>query len=192
MMMRDYFNIVLFFCFIILVLGRAVMLRRKGIKALLFGAADKSDFWLVPMIAVIIYALLAAAFGLPFPAILLKPLAGNEIVRWVGTALCAASLLWFAFALKSFGDSFRVGIDETAPDKLVTAGMFAVSRNPIYVAFLSYFIGIMLSYFNITSIAAFALFFAAIHRQILREEKFLKKYYGREYEDYCKQTRRYL
>ncbi|MDR2500992.1 MAG: hypothetical protein LBD37_07940 [Treponema sp.] len=31
-----------------------------------------------------------------------------------------------------------------------------------------------------------------IHRQILREEKFLKKHYGNEYEEYCNQVRRYL
>ena len=190
--MRDYFNLALFFCFIVLVLGRAAMLRRKGIKAFLFGATDKSDFLLLPVIAASFYVMLAAAFGLPFPAVLLRPLIGNEVMSWIGTALCAASVVWFAFALKSFGDSFRVGIDETAPDKLVTTGMFAVSRNPIYVAFLSYFIGIMLSYFNVTSIITFALFFAAIHRQILREERFLKKHYGKEYEDYCARVRRYL
>jgi protein-S-isoprenylcysteine O-methyltransferase Ste14 len=33
----------------------------------------------------------------------------------------------------SFGTSFRVGIDVEHPDKLVTTGIFAVSRNPIYV-----------------------------------------------------------
>jgi hypothetical protein len=46
-----------------------------------------------------------------------------------------AALIGFAVTLKSFGDSFRVGIDEKKPDKLVTSGMFAISRNPIYVCF---------------------------------------------------------
>lgn len=190
--MRDIINLTLFFLFVVLVLGRAVMMRRKGIKALLFGATDKSDFLLVPMIVVMVYSMLAAAFGLPFPEILQKPLAGNMSMNWTGTVLCAASLVWFAFALKSFGDSFRVGVDETAPDKLVTTGMFAISRNPVYVAFLSYFIGIMLSNFSMTNIVAFALFLAAIHRQIRREEKFLKGHYGTEYENYCSRVRRYL
>ena len=190
--MHDFFNLALFFCFIALVLGRAALLRRKGIKVLLFGVTDKSDFLLVPMIIVIIYTVLAAAFKLPFPTVLIKPFINNEIISGIGTGLCAASVVWFALALKSFGDSFRVGIDETAPDKLITSGMFAISRNPVYVAFLSYFIGIMLSYFNITSIAALVLFCAAIHRQILREERFLKKHYGKEYDGYCARTRRYL
>jgi protein-S-isoprenylcysteine O-methyltransferase Ste14 len=113
-------------------------------------------------------------------------------MSWVGTAVCAMSLVWFAFTMKSFGDSFRVGIDENSPGKLVTTGMFAISRNPIYVGFLSFFIGMLLSYFNLAIIISFALFLGAIHRQILREEKFLKEHYGKEYEDYCASVRRYI
>jgi len=38
-----------------------------------------------------------------------------------------------------------------------------------------------------------AVFFAAmIHRQILREEAFLKKQYGGEYAAYCAKVRRYI
>jgi protein-S-isoprenylcysteine O-methyltransferase Ste14 len=30
------------------------------------------------------------------------------------------------------------------------------------------------------------------HRQVLREEEFLRKHYGQEYSEYCKRARRYL
>jgi protein-S-isoprenylcysteine O-methyltransferase Ste14 len=30
------------------------------------------------------------------------------------------------------------------------------------------------------------------HRQVLREEEYLKKHYGEEYADYCERVRRYL
>ncbi|MDR0305399.1 MAG: hypothetical protein LBI42_01030 [Chitinispirillales bacterium] len=35
-------------------------------------------------------------------------------------------------------------------------------------------------------------FVTVIHRQVLREEKFLRKHYGEEYENYCRRVRRYL
>jgi hypothetical protein len=38
-----------------------------------------------------------------------------------------------AASLVSFGKSFRVGIDIDYPDKLVTSGVFAITRNPICV-----------------------------------------------------------
>jgi protein-S-isoprenylcysteine O-methyltransferase Ste14 len=31
-----------------------------------------------------------------------------------------------------------------------------------------------------------------VHRQVLREEDYLKAHYGREYLDYCNRVRRYL
>lgn len=190
--MQKYFNALFLVLFIAMVLGRAAVMRRRGIKALLFGVSDKSDFLLFPVVAFFFYSVCAGAFGLPMPQPLVRPFVKNSAMSWSGTAVCAVSLVWFAFALKSFGDSFRVGIDENSPGKLVTTGMFAVSRNPVYVAFLSFFIGMLLAYFNLALVISFALFFGAIHRQIIREEKFLKGHYGKEYEDYSARVRRYL
>jgi len=190
--MQKYLNILFLASFIGMVLGRAAVMRRRGIKALLFGVSDKSDFLLMPVVAFFLYSICAATFDLPIPELLVRPFVKNSAVSWAGTVVCAVSLVWFALALKSFGDSFRVGIDENSPGKLVTTGMFAVSRNPIYVAFLAFFIGMLLVFFNLSLVISFVLFFGAIHRQILREEKFLKSHYGKEYEDYCARVRRYL
>jgi len=168
------------------------MLRRRGINAFVFGVTDKSDFLLMPVVAFFFYSILAAVFGLPLPDILKRLLYDSPAAGWIGITVCFASLFWFAFTLKSFGTSFRIGIDETAPDKLVTSGAFAISRNPIYTAFLSFLIGMILIYPNLAACVAFVLFAAAIHRQVLREEKFLRGHYGEEYEEYCRRVRRYL
>jgi protein-S-isoprenylcysteine O-methyltransferase Ste14 len=94
--------------------------------------------------------------------------------------------------LISFGKSFRVGIDEEQPGALITTGVFAISRNPIYTAFGLVLLGIFLIYANwillLYLIAGFWLF----NRQVLREEDSLKKIYGDEYIEYCKKVRRYL
>jgi protein-S-isoprenylcysteine O-methyltransferase Ste14 len=95
-------------------------------------------------------------------------------------------------SLVSFGSSFRVGIDQDHPDKLVTTGIFAFSRNPIYVAFGFILLGQFLMFSNwILLVYIFAAIWL-IHRQVSREETFLRAHYGEQYSEYCSQVRRYL
>jgi len=168
------------------------MLRKRGISSIVFGQTDKSDFLLVPLILVIVYTAVANTFGLPIWGILIHPFWTGAVPGWIGLLLCIASVAGFAFTLASFGDSFRVGIDENTPDKLITGGMFGLSRNPIYVCFLMFFTGLFIIHRNIVIAIAVVLFAMAIHRQVIREEKFLAAHYGGEYEEYKKKVRRYL
>jgi len=175
-----------------MVLIRTAMLRKQGVRAIVFGQTEKSDFLLVPLVAAIVYSALANTFGLPMWGVLIHPFWSSEVPGWVGLLLCFITVICFALTLISFGSSFRVGIDENEPGKLVTSGMFAISRNPIYVCFLMFFIGLFLIHRNIVITAAVILFALAIHRQIIREEKFLLATFGDEYKEYCKKVRRYL
>ena len=189
---QNYLSVLVLFLLFALLGGRAMAMRKKGIRAIVFGQTDKSDFLLIPVFPLIAYAVLARAFGLPMWDPLIKPFWETTVPGWVGLALCVTALTGFAATLKSFGDSFRVGIDEQKPDKLVTGGMFAASRNPIYVCIILFFFGLFLMHRNLLITAAVVLFPLVIHRQVLREEIFLRKHYGDEYEEYCKKVRRYL
>ena len=189
---QNILSVCLFAIFVIMVLVRAVMLRRRGIRAIVFGRTDKSDFLLAPILLAIAYAALANTFNLPMWSLLSRPLWESASPGWVGIALCGAAVAGFALTLASFGDSFRVGIDEEKPDKLITSGMFAVSRNPIYVCFLAFFAGLLLIHRNTIIAVAVILFSLMIHRQVIREEAFLTTHYGLEYEAYRKRVRRYL
>jgi len=176
----------------ITVIIRALGLRRRGVRAFLFGVTDKGDFLLIPIVLSLIYTVLSTVLGLPMWEPLVRPFWESTLPGWFGLALCGLALVGFALTLASFGDSFRVGIDAQQPGKLVTTGMFAVSRNPIYVCFLLFFLGQLLVHRNILIMAATLLFALTIHRQVLREEKFLRAHYGTEYEAYCRKARRYL
>jgi protein-S-isoprenylcysteine O-methyltransferase Ste14 len=178
--------------FFLLVIGRAAMLRKKGIRAFVFGETDRSDFLLVPVFLALAYTVLASAFALPIPFWIIQPFWVSPFVGWLGLALAALVLVGIALTLYSFGDSFRVGIDEKKPDKLVTTGMFAVSRNPIYVCFLLFFAGQFLVNPNLALLIVTGLLALAMHRQILREEAFLSVHYGADYAAYRKRVRRYL
>jgi len=177
---------------IIMVLIRSAMLRRRGIKAIVFGVTDKTDYFLVPVILLFFYALLSTFISLPFPKVLIKSFFEMNVLFIISIAVCAISLLWFGITLKVFGKSFRVGIDENTSDNLITSGTFAISRNPIYLGFITFFIGIFIAYSNITTLIFLMFLIIMMHRQIIREEVFLKAHYGNEYEEYCKKVRRYL
>lgn len=189
--MMNGLSLLAFFLLVALVAGRALMLKQRGVKAFVFGATDKSDFLLLPAVAFLVYALLSSAFGWPMPRVLSTPLYRLAAVRWAGLALCYASLCWFALTLKYFGNSFRVGIDEKAPDKLITGGTFSLSRNPIYLAFFMFVTGMLVIYPTAAVLLFAGVLAAAIHRQVLREEAFLRTHYGAAYEDYCRHVRRY-
>ena len=177
---------------IVMVLIRSVMLRRQGTKVIVFGMTDKTDYIIVPIVVLFFYGILSTILDLPFPAIL-KTLYWATTAQYIcAMAVCTASLIWFAITLKTFGTSFRVGIDEKTLDKLITNGTFSISRNPIYVAFITFFIGIFVAYPSIVTTVFLIIITITIHRQILREETFLKTHYGTEYEEYCKRVRRYF
>ncbi len=171
---------------------RSLMLRRRGIRAFVFGATDRSDFLMLPGILLIVYHIGASAFGWPVLAGGLVRYMQMEWLRWVGVVISAAALVGLWVTLRDFGRSFRVGIDVDAPDTLVTTGVFALSRNPIYVCFFCFFAGMFLVFPGVLLLVAGVLFAGAIHRQVLREEKFLASHYGAAYQAYCRQVHRYL
>ena len=191
-MSQYYISILMFAVFVLLAIGRAAMLRRRGIKAIVFGATDKSDFLLVPFVLMVFYAICSDAFDLPLWQPLKAPFWQTQVPGFVGIVLGLLAIVGLTATLISFGDSFRVGIDELEPDKLVTTGMFAFSRNPIYVCFDTFLIGQFLIHRNAFITVAMVCFALLIHRQILREETFLSSHYGAEYTAYCRKVRRYI
>jgi protein-S-isoprenylcysteine O-methyltransferase Ste14 len=122
-----------------MVLTRVLLLKRRGINAMHFGNIDKKDFIIPPFALFYFYLVFAAAFH--FPSVSTQQFFHSALVQWAGVLLCLAGLSFFLWSLLSFGQSFRVGIDKDHPDKLITTGIFAFSRNPIYAAFAVILIG---------------------------------------------------
>jgi len=127
-----------------------------------------------------------------FPDRLNVVLIHTQAARIIGAVVVVLALAIFVLAFLNFGESWRIGIDRQRPGPLVTGGIFSITRNPIYVAFNLFFIGIFL--LNGTW---FFLIFApmaavAVHFQILREEAFLKRQYAQNFDEYARCTARYL
>jgi len=188
--MQKYFAALTILLMLVMVLIRVALLKQQGVKAIKFGATDKTDFLIPPFALFYFYLVFAVAFALP--TVSRQEFFISGAVAWLGVFFCFVGLSFLFLSLVSFGKSFRVGIDRDKPDKLVTDGVFAVSRNPIYVAFWFVLLGQFLIFPNWILLLFMIAGTGQFHRQVLREEEYLAKHYGAEYRDYCNRVRRYL
>jgi protein-S-isoprenylcysteine O-methyltransferase Ste14 len=172
------------------VLMRVYMLKKRGVAAMKFGTIDRTDVVIPPFALFYIYLIFADAFR--WPTVLHEEFFDSSWVSYIGVLCCAAAVLLIYFSLVSFGKSFRIGIDTDRPDRLVTSGVFAFTRNPMYVAFALMLLGEFLIQPNWIMLAYLLAGVALFHRQVLREETYLAQHYGEAYRAYGKRVRRYL
>ncbi len=127
-----------------------------------------------------------------FPAVMGKPFFDSRAADGLGAAAIVVGLALFAAALWSFGRSWRIGIDHQRPGTLITRGVFACTRNPIFLFMDMYFVGTWLIQRDLFFLLFAIVAVAGIHYQILQEEKFLLKHYGHTYRRYLWSVPRYI
>ena len=114
------------------------------------------------------------------------------IVATAGYVLVAAGLLLRA-AVIGFAYIKRGGLNkEVYADTLVTAGFFAVCRNPLYVGNMLVYSGVFLRKGGLVVIIGGPLLFFFLYSAIIAaEEYFLRAKFGPEYEAYCRRAPRW-
>jgi protein-S-isoprenylcysteine O-methyltransferase Ste14 len=188
--MQKYIAVLTIILMIGLVMIWTGMLKKRGIAAMNFGKIDKTDYLIPPFALFYFYLVFANTFNLP--TFINREFFHSNVLSWIGVFFCLLGLILVLWSLISFGHSFRVGIDLENPGKLITTGIFALSRNPIYGAFFLILLGQFLIFSNWIPLIFIGAAIWLFHRQVLREENYLKKLYGKEYLEYCKQVRRYI
>lgn len=81
----------------------------------------------------------------------------------------------------------------TASNKLITSGIFKYTRNPMYLALVIFQIGIgmSLSFLHISLMSIITVYF--LHNYVIKkEEVYLKKLFGKEYDRYLNNSRRWI
>jgi protein-S-isoprenylcysteine O-methyltransferase Ste14 len=100
-----------------------------------------------------------------------------------------------AIAGRQFGIA-QTSINPLSPEKatsLVDSGIFSVSRNPMYVGLLLISAGWAVWLASLANIAVIALFvFVITNLQIKPEEDALRKLFDQQYDDYCRNVRRWI
>jgi protein-S-isoprenylcysteine O-methyltransferase Ste14 len=194
----DVFVIISLAIFFILFIGRTILLYRRGIKVYVIGTSTKKlleiilENILFPVLLLWSICIIVTALHINVPTIISNYLINIVWIKYIGIIFCYVGLIIFFLALISFGKAWRIGIDENNSNELITDGIFKYSRNPIFLFMDLYFIGIMLIYPNIIFSIIAMCTVIGLHFQIAREEKFLENKFGKEYNEYKKQTRRYI
>jgi len=108
--------------------------------------------------------------------------------------LFAYLILYFllVFVLRSVLLWKKIGIDEKNKTKLVTKGLFSISRNPIFLGIMIANIGLFIVIPNAFTLLIISLSTISINTQIRLEEEFLKREFGKDYFEYAKKVRRWI
>ena len=109
-----------------------------------------------------------------------------------GMVLVTLGFVLGLLALAAMKDSWRVGIRYDQKTRLVTGGIFRVSRNPYFLSHDILIFGYLLIFTSPVLIALYVMLVAVFHRMILEEEKYLEAVHGEAYAEYRKTSARYL
>ena len=174
-----------------------IVWKRTGVNPVVFkGSDDAHDFigrifklLFVLIVAVVLsYSLWPSIYRYTVPISWLE----HTSLRWLGVALLLMSLVWTVLAQAQMGVSWRIGIDSEHQTPLVQAGVFGLSRNPIFLGIIITLLGLFLIIPNAATLLVVVLGTVIIQVQVRLEEEFLRKMHGDKYEEYRRGVRRWL
>jgi protein-S-isoprenylcysteine O-methyltransferase Ste14 len=130
---------------------------------------------------------LVLEFGWPLPFL------PRLLAALLGSVLVVVAVVVFAYAIRTFQTAGTPVPGNKPTTVIVRTGPYRFSRNPIYLAFSLFQLGIA-SWVNsvwliATLIAAVALMASVV---IPREERYLERRFGADYLDYKRSVRRWL
>ncbi|HEX8574884.1 MAG TPA: isoprenylcysteine carboxylmethyltransferase family protein [Flavobacterium sp.] len=113
-------------------------------------------------------------------------------MKYIGLGILAFTLVWTIIAQEHLKNSWRIGIDTKTKTEFITTGIFARSRNPIFLGIIGSLIGLFLITPNALTTLFLILGYILIQIQIKLEEEFLMSQHGQKYMDYKQKVRQLL
>jgi protein-S-isoprenylcysteine O-methyltransferase Ste14 len=101
-----------------------------------------------------------------------------------GFGISLVSLVLYGISIIHFARPDAGGINRS--------GLYAFSRNPMYVSFFLYFLGACMMTGSWLLLAVLVVFQVSVHFMILAEERWCRETSGDNYTDYQTRVRRYL
>ena len=129
--------------------------------------------------------LLGRLAAISFVALMIfTPLRTGSLFLYVGLAIY---LLGFSVVMVSLFEYRRAEVD-----RLVTHGIYRVSRNPQWIGLVLVFVGTAMAVATWLQFALLAIVVMAYHFQILLEEEICLRLYGEDYKAYTEEVPRYV
>ncbi|MEU2393713.1 isoprenylcysteine carboxylmethyltransferase family protein [Streptomyces sp. NPDC007369] len=170
----------------------AVQRRRTGDAGFrgISGRPGEAAWWA----GVLFVAALLGGAAAPVAALAgVSSLDGGAALHGVGLAVALAGMALTTVAQMAMGASWRVGVDAGERTALVTSGVFAHVRNPVFTAMAVTALGLGLMVPNLIAGAALVALVAAVQLQVrVVEEPYLASLHGDEYAAYSAGTGRFL
>ncbi len=169
---------------------KMLMLKARGIQGNLLGKGNKPEGARV----VELLLNLCASIGtiIQFASALLTHPSKNPAAYMSGLSLSFAGLIFFSISVVTMRDNWRAGFDEKQKTRLVTRGIYQISRNPAFVGFDLVYIGCAMVFPFWLNIAAAIASLFLFHVQIKGEEQYLSKTFGEAYAAYKARVMRYI
>jgi protein-S-isoprenylcysteine O-methyltransferase Ste14 len=121
------------------------------------------------------------------------PILGGRLALGPGLVLVALGITLAVAgrrALEAAGTHVNPELPTTA---IVTAGPYRFTRNPLYVALATFFLGVTLGFNTWWGVVLLVPVLAVMHWGVIRrEERYLEQKFGEPYREYCSRVRRYL
>jgi len=113
-------------------------------------------------------------------------------LKYLGLIFLLFSILITTVAQIQMGDSWRIGIGTEEKTDLVGSGLYAYSRNPIFLGMMSSVLGLFLVLPNTLSLLGCVLGCVLLEIMVRLEEVHLSSLHGQPYLDYLKRVRRWV
>jgi protein-S-isoprenylcysteine O-methyltransferase Ste14 len=184
------------FIVLVFVMPSVRVYRQTGINPFRFATHyDEAHDYIGKLLKVFILALLITVCCysfLPGVYIWLAPFHYLEMpaIQVTGWLLVHLTLPGILIAQQQMKQSWRIGIDYTNQTELITSGLFAWSRNPIYVFLLMALLGLFCIIPNAITFAVLCGAYMILQITMRLEEAFLLKQHGSRYEEYRKKVKR--
>ncbi|WP_282043308.1 methyltransferase family protein [Winogradskyella flava] len=191
------FAYLILYFLLVFVLRSILLWKKTGINPFTFNKTDDAhDFngkvfkfiTIFELIIVGIYAFKKEWYEYLLPFRYLE----NPILQKIGWVFLFASLILVWISQSQMSTSWRIGIDENNKTKLVTNGVFSISRNPIFLGIIIANIGLFLVIPNAFTLLIVSLSTLSVNTQIRLEEEFLKREFGNDYLEYIIKVRRWI
>jgi protein-S-isoprenylcysteine O-methyltransferase Ste14 len=170
--------------------------RRDGTNALVLPRDDSAfgviGVWFKILIGSILVLCACAAFGVSLNAMGPLDWANHSWLNLFGAIWLVVTLVWVVNAQANMGQSWRIGIDQKVASKLVTSGLFARCRNPIFLGMRINMLGLFFILPNAATLAILVASEILMGVQVRLEEAHLRETMGQPYLDYCARVPRWL